>query len=90
VTVCHLFAIPYTGSGLNPARSFAPAVAMLKFDGDHFVYWTGPLIGAALAAFVYEILFLSARNRNRGKGNSTELNVKTAAGATYNEHNIVF
>ena len=57
VAVCHLFAIPYTGCGLNPARSLGPAVASLTFDDDHFVYWAGPIVGAVLAASVYHIMY---------------------------------
>ena len=57
VAVCHLFAIPYTGCGLNPARTLGPAVASLTFDDDHFVYWAGPIVGAVLAASVYHIMY---------------------------------
>jgi len=57
VTLCHLFAIPYTGCGLNPARSLGPAVAAGSFDGDHYVYWVGPMAGALLAPAVYHIVY---------------------------------
>jgi membrane protein DedA with SNARE-associated domain len=42
---------------MNPARSFGPAVAANIFEGQ-LVYWIGPLIGAALAALIYDRLFL--------------------------------
>ena len=46
---------PVAGASLNPARSFGPAVAA-NIWVDHWVYWIGPLIGAALAVGVYELL----------------------------------
>ncbi|KAK4807301.1 hypothetical protein QYF61_006362 [Mycteria americana] len=49
----HLFGIHYTGAGMNPARSFAPAVITRNFT-NHWVYWAGPLLGAALGAVLYE------------------------------------
>ncbi|EOA93548.1 Aquaporin-2, partial [Anas platyrhynchos] len=57
VTVGHLLGIRYTGCSMNPARSFAPAVIVGDFS-DHWVFWVGPLIGAAAASILYNyILF---------------------------------
>jgi MIP family channel proteins len=48
---------PLTGASMNPARSFGPAVASGIFEGQ-YVYWTGPIIGAVVAALLYDTLFL--------------------------------
>ncbi len=42
-----------TGAAMNPARALGPALAGNAW-GDHWIYWAGPLAGAAMAAFVYE------------------------------------
>ena len=43
---------PISGTSLNPARSFAPALLTTVFD--HFwLYVVGPIAGAVLAVFVY-------------------------------------
>lgn len=53
-----IFAIgPVTGGSMNPARSFGPAVVSQHFVGQ-VIYWTAPIVGALLAAVVYEFLFL--------------------------------
>lgn len=54
--VCHLFAIPVTKAGLNPARSFGPAVIADSWR-DHWVFWVGPLVGGLLAGLLYEYIF---------------------------------
>lgn len=46
-----------TGASMNPARSFGPAVASGVFEAQ-LLYWTAPVVGALLAAFLYEFLFM--------------------------------
>jgi aquaporin TIP len=53
----HFVGVPLTGASMNPARSFGPALVGNFWD-DHWVYWLGPLIGAGLAALVYEYVFM--------------------------------
>jgi MIP family channel proteins len=53
-----IFAIgPFTGGSFNPARSFGPAVASGIFEGQA-AYWVGPIIGAVVAALLYDTLFI--------------------------------
>jgi len=56
IVVCHLFLIPMTGCGINPARAFAPAVVMRKW-ADQWCYWVGPIVAAPLAALLYNFVF---------------------------------
>lgn len=58
LTMVHLVGIPLTGTSVNPARSIGPAI----FAGGHalgqlWVFILAPLVGAALATFVYKIFF---------------------------------
>ncbi|ODN03845.1 Aquaporin AQPAn.G [Orchesella cincta] len=56
VTLSHLLSIPYTGAGLNPARTLGPAIMTGKFD-DLWVYFIGPWLGGAIAGVLYTVLF---------------------------------
>lgn len=43
---------PLTGGSMNPARTTGPAILAANWQ-DLWVYWIGPPIGAAIAAFLY-------------------------------------
>lgn len=47
---------PLTGGSMNPARSFGPALVSGTWD-FHWLYWLAPIIGAAIAAYVYQTVF---------------------------------
>ncbi|XP_037101829.1 lens fiber major intrinsic protein-like [Syngnathus acus] len=55
VLMGHLLGIYYTGAGMNPARSFAPAVLVRNFV-NHWVYWVGPMIGGTIGALLYDFM----------------------------------
>jgi MIP family channel proteins len=48
---------PLTGSAVNPARAFGPALAADHWT-NHGVYWVGPLAGGFLAGLLYDSFFL--------------------------------
>jgi MIP family channel proteins len=47
---------PLTGSSMNPARSFGPA--LYGYWDMHWAYWVAPMIGACLAAGVYRYVWI--------------------------------
>lgn len=61
LVVVHILGIGLTGTSVNPARSFGPAV-VAAISGNAaalsslWVFIVGPLVGAALAACVYKVL----------------------------------
>jgi aquaporin Z len=48
---------PLTGSAVNPARAFGPALVSGQWIG-HIVYWVGPLLGGIVAAGLWEYWLL--------------------------------
>ena len=57
----------FTGGSLNPARSIGPDIILGKFDGYHWIYWVGPLLGAVIAVLFYRLIkFLEYETANPG------------------------
>ncbi|VAH35292.1 unnamed protein product [Triticum turgidum subsp. durum] len=58
VFLVHLATIPITGTGINPARSLGAAIIYNREHAwsDHWIFWVGPFIGAALAAVYHQVV----------------------------------
>ena len=57
ISIDVLFGGPFTGAAMNPSRAFGPQLV-----GDHWangwVWYAGPVLGAAVAALLYQYLFI--------------------------------
>lgn len=66
LTLVHIFGIAFTGTSVNPARSFGPA---LFVGGDAFscvwVFIVAPLVGGVLAAVVYS--FIDSKKKEKAE-----------------------
>jgi MIP family channel proteins len=51
---------PLTGSAVNPARAFGPALVSGQWVGQ-VVYWVGPILGGIVAALLWEHVLLPKR-----------------------------
>lgn len=61
LVVVHILGIGLTGTSVNPARSFGPAlIALINGNvtpiAQLWVFLVGPLVGASIAAFLYKFL----------------------------------
>ncbi|KAH7156475.1 aquaporin-like protein [Dactylonectria macrodidyma] len=69
VFIAHIAATNWTGTSINPARSFGPAV-ITGFTNYQWIYWLGPFMGAVLAFGVYSTFkWLEYQNANPGQDN---------------------
>jgi MIP family channel proteins len=50
-----MFGGPISGASMNPARSFGPALVSSDMS-QYWIYVVGPVIGALLGAFAYEVI----------------------------------
>lgn len=58
LTLIHLISIPVTNTSVNPARSLGPAVFVGgELLSQVWLFWVAPILGAVIAAFVYNALF---------------------------------
>ena len=62
LTLVHLLGIGFTGTSVNPARSFGTAMGTLIFNGDAeplkvlWIFLAAPILGSIFAVFFYRIL----------------------------------
>ncbi len=68
LTLVHLLGIPFTGTSVNPARSFGPAI----FAGgaalsNLWIFILAPLVGGVVAAVVYNFLAPEKKARHNKK-----------------------
>ena len=76
LTFVHIMGIPLTGTSVNPARSFGPALISGLFGGGWtplvhvWVFIIGPLVGAFLAAIIWRYFRPQARRSGSGGGSS--------------------
>jgi aquaporin Z len=54
LTLIHLISIPVTNTSVNPARSTGPALIVQGWAvAQLWMFWVAPIIGAAIAGFIY-------------------------------------
>ena len=62
LTLIHLVSIPVTNTSVNPARSTGPAIFVGGWALEQlWVFWIAPIVGAAIAGFVYKALLEGER-----------------------------
>ncbi len=63
LTLVHLLGIPFTGTSVNPARSFGPALFVGGAALGHvWVFIVAPLVGGLLAALIHKLLGCGAQD----------------------------
>nr|Q41870.1 RecName: Full=Aquaporin PIP1-1; AltName: Full=Plasma membrane intrinsic protein 1-1; AltName: Full=ZmPIP1-1; AltName: Full=ZmPIP1;1; AltName: Full=ZmPIP1a [Zea mays]CAA57955.1 transmembrane protein [Zea mays] len=67
VFLVHLATMGITGTGINPARSLGAAVIYNQHHAwaDHWIFWVGPFIGAALAAIYHQVIIRAIPFKSR-------------------------
>jgi aquaporin TIP len=63
VTVDVLVGGPLTGAAINPSRAFGPELVYRVWESYTWIYYAGPAVGGALAALLYEWLYLRPKQK---------------------------
>lgn len=66
LTLVHLLGIKVTGTSVNPARSFGPAILLgAKALEQVWVFIVGPMVGAAVAGLMYKWLYTEKKTEEQ-------------------------
>lgn len=67
VFLVHLATIPITGTGINPAKSLGVAIIYDRSHAwdDQWIFWVGPLVGAALASLYHMLIIRGTPFKSR-------------------------
>ncbi|KAF2770250.1 aquaporin-like protein [Teratosphaeria nubilosa] len=66
--VVEVAGVYWTGASVNPARSLGPCVAAASFQGYHWIYYVGPLLGAIISAGYFHLIkFFHYEEANPGQ-----------------------
>ncbi|CAD5121659.1 unnamed protein product [Dimorphilus gyrociliatus] len=64
VAAIHMYAVPLTGSSLNAARSFGPALISGIWK-SHWIYWFSTILGGVVGGVLYDQAFSSRSSLRR-------------------------
>ena len=56
VFLTHLVGIPLTNAGINPARTFGPALLSGYWE-FHWLYWAAPIVGGIIAGVLMNYIY---------------------------------
>ena len=79
IFLLHIVGVPLTGAGMNPARSFAPAIV----TGDaglleiQWLYWLAPIIEGIIAGVIMNYVFIN-KDEQEAKSGSQSSSVSTS------------
>jgi Major intrinsic protein len=83
VFLAHIVLIPFTGCGINPARTFGPHIVIL-LAGETvgkpgwWIYYTAPFVGAAAAALICKV-FLHLKSSDAAAADAAAAAAKSRA-----------
>lgn len=78
ITLDILFGGPFTGAAMNPARAFGPQLVG-DYWSNGWVWYAGPLLGGAVAALLYDFLYLRPREQ-AAQGHAIEDDAELTSG----------
>ena len=95
LVVVHVCLIPFTGCGVNPARTFGPSVVVCLAGGDcedvmmgewYWIYYVGPLLAALAVSEMTLLMEMDCGEEAEEKNEEYETDVKTTAmGAAHSQ-----